>query len=475
MTTKTTTTRKTIHWFRQDLRLTDNPALHNSANQGEVICIYIHNPKSSIALGEAGKWWLYKSLHDLNKQLKGKLRCFNGSPSNILDALVTETGATSISWNQGFTPEQRLEEQEIEALLTEKGIRVNTCNGSLLFPPNTVFKKDGSPYKVFSAYYKQVVTQHAIQFPLTKAEVFDNNPCPNQVVPIDSLTLLSTTNWYTNLERNCQPGEISAKEKLSDFLNTRLKNYSEYRDNPAIQSTSEISAHLHFGEISPQQIWYSTQKNCSAPNIEKFLRQLVWRDFSYYQLYHFKELSKKHLKPAFDNFPYRYNSAQLKQWQQGKTGIPIIDAGMRELWKTGNMHNRVRLLTASFLVKNLRMHWRYGAAWFLDCLVDADLANNSANWQWVAGSGCDAAPYFRIFNPELQSRKFDTNGEYIRLYCPELTKLSNKEIHAPWLCTDEVLKAANITLGKTYPMPIVDLKLSRLEALEALRIMNSKK
>jgi deoxyribodipyrimidine photo-lyase len=286
-----------------------------------------------------------------------------------------------------------------------------------------------------------------------------------------SLQLLPDINWYREMASLWQPGEQGAGEKLSTFISGAISDYDIQRDVPGVAGTSWLSPHLHFGELSPNQAWYAALHSSGLSgddkNLQRFLSELGWREFSYYLLYHFPHLPEQNFNPRFDAFPWRQDEQQLQRWQQGQTGIPIVDAGMRQLWRTGYQHNRVRMIAASFLVKNLLLHWRDGEAWYWDCLLDADLASNSASWQWVAGSGADAAPYFRIFNPVTQGQKFDANGAYVRQYCPELSALPDKYIHNPWEAPAEVLAKANIRLGKDYPEPMADLKATRQRALDA--------
>jgi deoxyribodipyrimidine photo-lyase len=271
-----------------------------------------------------------------------------------------------------------------------------------------------------------------------------------------------------------QIGETGAAARLESFLTRGLRGYQEWRDFPARPHTSRLSPHLHFGELSPHQIWHAITPGVGAPNDrEHFCRELGWREFSAYLLYHFPAMPEECLQPRMERFPWRWESPHLAAWQQGRTGIPLVDAGMRELWQTGFMHNRVRMITASFLVKNLLLDWRLGEEWFWDCLVDADLAANSAGWQWVAGSGADAAPYFRIFNPVTQGRRFDAGGEYVRHHVPELARMPDKYVHCPWEAPATVLAAAEVTMGRTYPRPIVSLGESREQALAALATLKS--
>jgi deoxyribodipyrimidine photo-lyase len=291
---------------------------------------------------------------------------------------------------------------------------------------------------------------------------------------IDALDLLPTIAWDKTIQTMWQPGEQGASDKLTQFLPDGVNQYKSKRDNPSLSATSQLSAHLHFGDISPNQIWYAgihaLNGNTENIGLDCYLSELGWREFSYYLLYHVPHIPVQNFSPKFEHFQWRDDPASLKAWQQGQTGIPMIDAGMRELWQTGTMHNRVRMLVGSFLVKNLLIDWRKGADWFWDCLLDADLASNSASWQWVAGTGADAAPYFRIFNPVTQGQKFDAKGEYVRKYCPELNALPDKYIHNPWEAPTDILKACKVKLGETYPHAIADLKTSRQRALDTLAI-----
>ncbi len=458
----------TIHWFRQDLRIADNPSLYFAARQGSVITLYIVD-KQQPAMGRASEVWLHYSLKKLNRALKHKLMVCQGEPLQILTDLIKQYPVTHIHWNRCYQPWQIKRDQKIKLQLAKQGVQVKSFNASLLWEPWGVLKKDQRPYRVFTAFYK-----HAF----SKAEIPRKSlACPpdleNYQLPlttkIDDLNLLPKSNWYRQLISHWQPGERAAQSLLDDFLNSKLYNYKTGRDFPAFDFVSRLSPYLHFGEISPHQIWWETTSLNSSDNSQHFLSELAWREFSYYLLYHYPDIINQNLQPKFDHFPWRQNRSQLLRWQQGQTGIPIIDAGMRELWQTGYMHNRVRMISASFLVKNLRIHWQQGAAWFWDCLFDADLANNTLSWQWVAGCGADAAPYFRIFNPVLQGQKFDPEGDYIYRYVGELSKLPVKYIFAPWEAPAEVLQNAGVVLGESYPKPMVDLKQSRQEALSAYK------
>ncbi len=463
-----------IMWFRQDLRLRDNPALAAACERGTVIPVYIYDTHNmgEFALGGASQWWLHHSLQSLNKSLASKLTVLQGDPLALLQALIEKTGATSIMWNRTYEPWQIKRDQVIKASLQEQGIEATSFNGSLLWEPWKILNKSGSVYKVFTPYYRKGCLPFSSPRSVISAPA---KPVWQYVASldegIDSLRLISAIDWCKNIARQWFPGEEGAAKNLQVFLSNKIENYKAARDIPSLAGTSSLSPHLHFGEISPNQVWYAAlgkyHGSMDNTGLDCFLSEMGWREFSYYLLYHFPELPKQNFNQKFDEYPWTSDADKLKAWQQGKTGVPLIDAGMRELWQTGYMHNRVRMVVASYLVKNLGLHWHHGEAWFWDCLVDADLAANSAGWQWVAGSGADASPFFRIFNPVLQGEKFDKDGEYVRQYCPELKGLPNKYIHKPWEAPTDVLENAAITLGKTYPKPLVDLKESRADALSA--------
>lgn len=463
----------TIFWFRQDLRLSDNPGFFEAAQNGSVLPIYIldNEPPCKFKMGGASRWWLHHSLNSLNKSLDGKLNIYTGPTKDVLQTLIKSNNISAVYWNRCYEPERIRDDTEIKAELTQLGIECKSFNGSLLWEPWEVLKKDHTYYKVFTPFYRNGCLQaKAPRIPLPKPE---NIKCikDNQSLTISDLNLLPTIPWDKKMESYWEIGEGAAQRKLHTFLEGGLQNYKEYRNHPSKPNTSRLSPHLHFGEISPNQAWHAAQHYGHAHRLENdldcFLSELGWREFSYYLLYHFPDLPSKNFQSKFDHFPWQYADAFLNVWQQGKTGYPIVDAGMRELWQTGYMHNRVRMIVASFLVKNLGIHWRQGADWFWDCLVDADLASNSASWQWVAGSGADAAPYFRIFNPILQGEKFDPDGDYTRRFVPELKNIPNKYLYNPWKAPEHVLKTSRVVLGTTYPRPIVDLEKSRDRALQA--------
>jgi deoxyribodipyrimidine photo-lyase len=426
------------------------------------------------APGGASEWWLHQSLLSLQQGTDGALRVFCGDSLKILRKLIKAEGASSVYWNRCYEPWCIEQDSKIKTVLRDKGTEAHSFSGALLFEPTAIHKADGLPYKVFTPFYKRgcLPKQDSIRKPAAKPDSVVWHK-PGEDFDIDPLKLLGKPEWHAKLEPHWRPGEPGAQQRLSEFAEGPIKGYQDKRNFPALGHTSLLSPHLHFGEISPHQAWDSLRaiesKKSVANDVELFRRQLIWREFSYSLLYHWPGLPSKNWQSKFDAFPWRKNARDLRRWQQGKTGYPIVDAGMRELWDTGYMHNRVRMIVGSFLVKNLLIHWRQGEDWFWDTLVDADLANNSASWQWVAGSGADAAPYFRIFNPVTQGEKFDPDGEYVRRYVPELAALPNKWIHKPWLADDAVLKEAGVRIGDDYPKPMVDLKASRQRALDAFQ------
>jgi len=466
-----------IVWFRQDLRLADNAALSAAAEAGSpVLPIYILDDDNAgeWALGAASRWWLHQSLVSLNESLGGRLRCFRGKAENVLPALVKQTNAGQVFWNRCYEPWRIRRDKDIKTRLRADGFQVRSFGGSLLFQPQDVSKADGTPYKVFTPFYRKGCLANAPQprapEPAPTCTVVDT-PMPNATV--DSLELMPRLGWYKGMADTWQPGEGGALNRLENFLESGIRNYIEGRNRPDLECVSRLSPHLHFGEISPRQVWHAANAGAGIAQLENqldhFLSELGWREFSHHLLFHWPELPISNLQKKFDRFPWRNDDEALRRWCSGHTGYPIVDAGMRQLWETGYMHNRVRMIVGSFLVKNLMLHWHHGAKWFWDTLVDADLANNSASWQWIAGCGADAAPYFRIFNPVTQGNKFDPDGNYVRRFVPELSGLPNKHLHSPWEAPESVLQSASVVLGKTYPEPIVDLKTSRERALVAFR------
>lgn len=467
----------TIHWFRQDLRLNDNPALAAAANKGLVIPIYILDEVNSGVhrIGAASRCWLHHSLTSLNLTLNGQLLVYSGNPEQILPEIIKKYNVTAIHWNRCYEPWRIERDIRIKTALSSQGILVNSFNSSLLWEPWEVLKKDKSPYRVFTPFYqngclKAAEPRLAIEQP-NQIDFFFKEPQTNSS-NIAALELLPKHNWASKITAHWNIGEHAAQNQLEHFMSEDIFSYKEGRDFPCKSAVSKLSSYLHFGELSPNQVWYASYANFDNLNCDSFRRQLAWREFSYTLLYYNPTLPEVNLQRKFDNFPWNTELSSLILWQKGQTGIPIIDAGMRELWQTGYMHNRVRMLVGSFLIKNLLIDWRHGERWFWECLVDANLANNSASWQWVAGSGVDAAPYYRIFNPTIQGQKFDAAGVYTRYYLPELKLLPDKYLFNPWEAPAEILKAAGVNLGVNYPSPIVDLKLSREQALEAFKLLS---
>lgn len=467
-----------IHWFRQDLRLSDNPALVEAAEIGNVLPVFIldNSGAGDHAMGGASRWWLYHSLNALNNSLKGNLRVYRGEAQDILCALARQHPQSVVTWNRCYEPWRIARDKNIKTALSDLGIEAKSFNGSLLWEPWQVLKKDGTPYKVFTPYYRRgCLNATPPRKPLPKLKLtFAKDDMSINQLSVDELGLLPTVPWDKKLESHWQVGETAAHARLKQFIDQGISDYKEGRNYPSKPNVSRLSPHLHWGEISPNQFWYDVQRLGAGINEDCLLSELGWREFSYSLLYHFPQLPRENLQTKFDYFPWRttgsdYTEEYLSRWQKGMTGYPIIDAGMRELWQTGYMHNRVRMIVGSFLVKNLLLHWHYGERWFWDCLVDADLASNSASWQWIAGCGADAAPYFRVFNPVTQGEKFDVGGSYTRHFVPELSAMPDKYLHKPWEAPESILEAAGIELGLTYPLPIVDTKASREQALEAFK------
>ena len=455
------------------MRLADNPALAAAAKSGApILPLYILDDENSgdHAMGAASRWWLQQSLTALNNSLAGGLVLMLGDAARILPVLVRDIAAVRVYWNRCYEPWRIERDSAIKKILRADGVSVRSFNGSLLFEPTDVLKADRTPYKVFTPFYRKgcLASAPPPRKPLPQPdnmEFFKSN----EGVTLPELQLMPEIEWYEEMRTLWQPGEAGAQERLRQFLANGINNYREGRNRPDLENVSRLSPHLHFGEISPNQVWYAAAEQGSEDpkDLDHFHSELGWREFSYNLLYHFPEIPFENLQRKFDRFPWRDDPDALALWQQGQTGLPIVDAGMRELWRTGYMHNRVRMIVGSFLVKNLLIDWRHGEAWFWDTLLDADLANNSASWQWIAGCGADAAPYFRIFNPVLQGKKFDPDGIYVRKYVPELAAMPDKYLHNPWEAPAEVLQQAGVALGNDYPQPMVDLKKSRERALAA--------
>ena len=471
-----------IVWFRRDLRLSDNPALDAAIKIGRpLILVYIHEDTQEDThetgnirtFGGAKNVWLYHSLLSLSQDITqrgGTLTLLQGNALAQLEALIAQSGAAALYWNRRYSKAGRTIDADIKTALKARGLQVKSFNANLLTEPWEIVTKTGGFYKVFTPYWRAVRAQINPMAPLPAP---DQLLCPpahyegSKALSLEDLQLLPRgKDWPQTIMQGWQPGEAGAQSRLHDFLQNSVQDYGEQRDFPANASgTSRLSTHLAHGEISPRQIWNAARQ--SGKNTDKFLSEIGWREFSYVLMYHFPDLDRKNFKANFDKFIWNDDKIALRRWQRGQTGYPFVDAGMRELWQTGWQHNRVRMVCASFLIKHLLIDWRLGEAWYWDCLLEADPASNAASWQWVAGCGADAAPYFRIFNPFGQGEKFDPEGDYVRRFVPELAKMPKKYIHRPWEAPANILDYAGVTLGKTYPKPIIEHKFARTRALEA--------
>ncbi|MGD1877206.1 MAG: cryptochrome/photolyase family protein [Kiloniellaceae bacterium] len=469
-----TDTAPSLVWFRQDLRLADNPALSAAVERGApVLPVFILDDSGKWAPGGAALWWLQHSLAALGKDLAklGAPLCLRrGAAAEILPKLVKESGAEAVFWNRCYEPDAVARDKALKADLTKAGVAVNGFNGALLVEPWELKTGQGEPYKVFTPFWKALLAAGAPPAALPRPKKLDG-VTGLESDDLDDWGLLPVKpDWAGGLRAAWTPGEKGAADSLRDFLDEAAAAYPEARDRPDQRGTSRLSPHLHWGDISPRQVWQATRHAVDAGNLNDsaamaFLRQLGWRDFSHNLLFHWPEFPEQPWREAFAAFPWRDDDAGFTAWCEGRTGYPIVDAGLRELWTTGWMHNRVRMIAASFLIKDLLIPWQRGEVWFWDTLVDADLANNAAGWQWVAGCGADAAPYFRIFNPVTQGEKFDPTGAYIRQWVPEIADLPDALLHKPWEASETELRQAGVTLGKTYPAPMVDHKAARERAL----------
>ncbi|MGD9889010.1 MAG: deoxyribodipyrimidine photo-lyase [Halothiobacillaceae bacterium] len=464
-----------IWWIRRDLRLSDNPALLAAAQHQRLIALYIHEPMENLGdeLGAASAWWLHHSLLALDqdlRQLGSSLTLRSGHAHEVLDSLIASASVSAVYWNRQYAPAQLARDSKIKLSLRERGLRVESFNAHLLLEPwqNT---RSGQAYKVFTPFWKACLNQGIDHTPSPAPTQLPPTP-PLVSAPIETLRLLPSIPWDTGLRSTWNVGERAAWQQLQTFLQKHLNNYPEGRNLPAQPGSSRLSPHLAFGEISPRQIIQAvrnhqhTQPNTSDEAVRIFISELGWREFGYHLLFHFPKTQHEPLNPRWDVLKWPdVEPAYWQAWIRGQTGIPLVDAGMRELWHTGWMHNRVRMNAASLLVKNMLIPWQHGERWFSDTLVDFDLASNVQGWQWTAGCGADAAPYFRVFNPTLQGEKFDPNGDYIRRWLPEIASLPHRWIHRPWEAPALVLQGTGIKLGVHYPKPIVDLANSRQRAL----------
>ena len=440
-----------------------------------MIGLYVLDDTAGRAPGGAARWWLAQSLHMLGADIAargGSLELRTGAAARVIPEVARESGASVVYWNTIAQAPHQAVEKQLEAALAELGVSSQSFPGDLLVPPSAIRNKEGRGLRVFTPFWRRVLSLGDPPKPL---------PAPKQLAPaakmrgdaLESWQLEpSKPDWAGGLRERWTPGEASARTRLRDFLKHSVRGYAEDRDRPDREGTSGLSPHLRFGEISPRQVWHAVrfaaaENPAIASGTEKFLSELGWREFCRHLLHDHPNLATENLQTNFDDFPWKADAKALAAWQRGRTGYPIVDAGLRELWRTGVMHNRVRMVVASFLVKHLLVDWRDGEAWFWDTLVDADAGSNPANWQWVAGCGADAAPYFRVFNPVLQGEKFDPEGTYVRRWVPELKDMPAKLIHQPWRATPIELASAGIALGKTYPQPLIDHAKGRERALAA--------
>ena len=471
-----------VIWFRQDLRLDDNYALNEICKACDyVLPIYIFDKNNKI--GSASKWWLEKSLYNLKKSLESKeskIILYKDNPKVIISDLISKMNITHFFWNRSYDYYSVERDKKLKKYLIEKNIICKTFKGSLINEPWDIKNNNNEFYKVFTPYWNKSLEKikNSNLFKAPSLIPFPKNKLNFENLSIKDLNLISEkskSNWTHKFEKECSPGEFEAKKRLNNFKKNILDEYGNGRDRPDKNFTSKLSPYLHFGEISPERIFFEIKnfKNKNRQSKNKYLSEIGWREFSYNLIYYYPDMDKVPIQKKFLKFPWKKNLKHLKAWQEGMTGIPIIDAGMRQLYKTGWMHNRLRMIVGSFLCKNLLIHWSEGEKWFFDKLVDADIASNSAGWQWIAGCGADAAPYFRVFNPFLQSKKFDPDGLYIKKYVPELSLLPSILLHSPLDISIEDQLKYKCIIGKDYPKPIIDIYKTRDIALDSFKSLKN--
>ena len=465
-------------WFRRDLRLSDNPALQFAlANAHTIIPIYVFAPEEDgeWAPGAASRWWLHQSLEALAAELRARgshLVLRRGSSADVLRSVARETEATLLTFNRLYEPAARKRDRDVERACVPP-IEVANFNSNLLLEPGSIRNGMGQPYKVFTAFWRKAQMQlDELPKPKKAPRMLPAPAVWPHSERLDSFELLPRIRWDSEFSQRWMPGTAGALRELRRFHKV-IGDYGESRNRPDVIGTSRLSPHLHFGEISPHEV-FAKSHELNGTGISIYRAELGWREFAHHLLHDFPQTTNQPLDLRFQRVRWSRNQRHLRAWQQGMTGYPIVDAGLRELWRTGWMHNRVRMIVASFLTKNLQHHWLEGARWFWDTLVDADLANNTLGWQWTAGCGADAAPYYRIFNPVLQAERFDPQRAYIRKWIPELANLPDRWIHRPWLASASVLRAANVQLGSTYPKPIVELNRSRNAAMRAYQVIQAR-
>lgn len=467
----------TIVWFRRDLRLQDNPALSAALERGApVLPVYIFAPQEEgpWAPGGASRWWLHHALASLAAALEARglpLLLRTGKSLEQLRELMQTTGSKTVFWNRRYEPAITQRDTDIKQALQGDGAQARSFNASLIWEPHEISTQQGDPYRVFTPFWRALRARAApapCQLPDVSWQAPDTVP---QGQTLEALELLPSLDWDKGFETRWTPTLDGAEKALAHFLEGPIEGYPERRDRPAKAGTSRLSPFLAHGQLGPRQVWAAVHASGAAEGKDgyKFLSEIAWREFAYHLLRHYPHTPEQALNEKYTNFPWQPDAEYLRAWQRGRTGFPIVDAGMRELWTTGWMHNRVRMIVASLLVKHLLQPWQEGARWFWDTLVDADLASNTMGWQWSAGSGADAAPYFRIFNPMLQGEKFDPRGDYVRRWVPELAEMPAKFIHEPWEAPPEILKAAGVRLGGNYPKPVIEHKAGRQRALDALQ------
>ncbi len=465
----------TIIWYSNNLRTDDHPGLAAAAARGDVIPVYIYDPEYTgpSSMGGATKWWAHESLKALGSQLEGigsGLVLRKGDPTSQLVELARATGADCVMFCDSIEPDLQMRDEEVEHALGKADIEVQRFPMHLLWPVGSVMTKDGNPYQVFTPFWKMA---NSVAVPDEPIDAPRKLGCPDveiESLELDALGLLPEIVWHRQMEQRWTPGEPGARARFDAFVDERIDAYAEDRNRLDIPGWSAMSAHIHFGEISVRRIWHTIAQDerwRTVKGKEHYLREIGWREFAQHLINHFPRTIDEPLREQFKAFPWVEDDAALEAWKRGRTGYPVVDAAMRQLWAEGWMPNRARMIVASFLCKDLRISWEAGMAWFWDTLVDADLGSNTLGWQWTAGCGADAAPYFRVFNPMKQGEKFDPDGAYVRRWCPELQDLNKAVIHQPWQAAPMELASAGVTLGDEYPQPMVDHAKARDAALEA--------